>query len=118
MPLSGSTRTKPKKPNFYSPHVPPMEIACTVADSVERVADSQQTIDNRKSQIVNQHSDLKKQSQFAPARTGAKSFVKGDYGNRPGCGAERNKAKQSQFRQPASPRGAGGGVLCSSKIQG
>jgi hypothetical protein len=27
--------------------------------------------------------NLKKQSQFAPARIGAKSFVKGDYGNKP-----------------------------------
>jgi hypothetical protein len=42
--------------------------------------------------------NLKKQSQFAPARIGAKSLVKGDYGNRPACGAGKNKPKQSQFQ--------------------
>jgi hypothetical protein len=42
--------------------------------------------------------DLKKQSQFAPARIGAKSFVEGDYGNKAARGAEKNKPKQSQFQ--------------------
>ena len=41
--------------------------------------------------------DLKKQSQFVPAQMSATSFVKGDYGNKPACGDEKNKAKQTQF---------------------
>jgi len=47
---------------------------------------------------------LKKQTQFVPAQMSATSFVKGDYGNKPACGDEKNKAKQSQFlyRQPDS----------------
>jgi hypothetical protein len=40
--------------------------------------------------------NLKKRSQFAPTRIGAKSLVKGDYGNKPACGVEGNKPKQSQ----------------------
>jgi len=40
---------------------------------------------------------LKKQSQFDPAQVGAKSFMKGDYENKPAGGDEKNKAKQSQF---------------------
>jgi hypothetical protein len=43
--------------------------------------------------------NLKKQSQFVPAGTGAKSFVKRDYENKQACRAERNKANQS--RRPA-----------------
>jgi hypothetical protein len=35
---------------------------------------------------------LKKQSQFAPARMGAKSYMKGDYEDKPARGAEENKA--------------------------
>jgi len=47
---------------------------------------------------------LKKQSQFAPAQIGAKSFMKGNYDNIAAGGDEKNKAKQSQFlyRQPDS----------------
>jgi len=41
--------------------------------------------------------DLKKQTQFATALIGATSFVKGDYDNKPACGDEKNKAKQSQY---------------------
>jgi hypothetical protein len=41
--------------------------------------------------------DLKKQSQFVPGRMGAKSFVKGDYGNMPARGDQKNKANQSQM---------------------
>ena len=41
--------------------------------------------------------NLKKQSQFLPGQIGVTSFVKGDYGNKPACGAEENKANQSQF---------------------
>jgi hypothetical protein len=40
--------------------------------------------------------DLKKQTQFAAAQVDAKSFVKGDYGNMPARGAQKNKANQSQ----------------------
>jgi hypothetical protein len=47
--------------------------------------------------------DLKKQSQFEPARIGAKSFEKGDYSNKPASGAEKNKANQSQFERLAYP---------------
>jgi hypothetical protein len=43
-------------------------------------------------------SDLKKQSQFAPARIGAKPYIKGDYGNITALSAQKNKANQSQFR--------------------
>jgi hypothetical protein len=50
------------------------------------------------------NSDLKKQSQFVPGQTGAKSFVKGDYDNTSAHRAEENKANQSQFlyRHPGS----------------
>jgi hypothetical protein len=40
---------------------------------------------------------LKKQTQFAPERFGAKSYMKRDYDNVPVCGIEENKANQSQF---------------------
>jgi len=36
--------------------------------------------------------NLKKQSQFAAAKIIVTSFVKGDYVNKPGSGAEKNKA--------------------------
>ena len=49
--------------------------------------------------------DLKKQSQFVPAQVGAKSYVKGDYENKPASRVEKNKAKQSQFEAPALPKG-------------
>jgi len=35
---------------------------------------------------------LKKQSQFAPAQNSVKSYMKGDYDNKPAGGAEKNKA--------------------------
>jgi hypothetical protein len=47
-------------------------------------------------------SDLKKQSQFAPALMGVISYVKGDYDSKPAHGAEENKPKQSQFHTPGS----------------
>jgi len=46
--------------------------------------------------------NLKKQSQFAPAQYSAKSYMKGDYDNKPVSGAEENKAKQSQFQSQSS----------------
>ena len=49
---------------------------------------------------------LKKQSQFVPAQNGVKSFMKGAYGNKPACGAQENKAKQSQFPAAEGPEGA------------
>jgi len=42
-------------------------------------------------------SDLKKQTQFTNGRNGVMSYMKGSYGNIPHCGAQKNKAKQSQF---------------------
>ncbi|HUT46889.1 MAG TPA: hypothetical protein VMX36_11435, partial [Sedimentisphaerales bacterium] len=51
--------------------------------------------------------DLKKQTQFAPDEIGAKSFLKGDYENKPAGGVEENKAKQSQFHAPTLTKGAG-----------
>jgi hypothetical protein len=46
---------------------------------------------------LNLNTVLKKQSQFAPARIGAKSFVKGNYENISRRGLRENKAEQSQF---------------------
>ena len=51
--------------------------------------------------------DLKKQSQFAPVLMGAKSFVKGDYDNKPAGGAKENKANQSQLHARETTKGAG-----------
>ncbi len=48
------------------------------------------------SQPADKFSDLKKQSQFAPSEVDAKSFVKGDYGDKPAGGVEENNANQSQ----------------------
>jgi hypothetical protein len=42
--------------------------------------------------------NLKKQSQFEPGLVGATSYLEGDYDKIPLCGAQENKAKQSQFR--------------------
>ena len=39
--------------------------------------------------------DQKKQSQFVPARIDAKSYMKGDYGDKTAIGAEKNKANLS-----------------------
>ena len=49
-----------------------------------------------------QGDDLKKQSQFAPARIGANSFVGEDYENKPRRRLQKNKAKQSRM-EPNSP---------------
>ena len=40
--------------------------------------------------------NLKKQSQFAGEQIGVNSFLKGNYGKIPLCGAQENKAKQTQ----------------------
>jgi len=42
--------------------------------------------------------NLKKQSQFAAGQIGAYSYMKGTYGNKPACGARKNKPNQSQYR--------------------
>ena len=60
-------------------------------------------------------SDLKKQSQFIPGLTGAKSYMKGDYDNIPAGKIEENKAKQAclepveqiQFRALVSDKRVG-----------
>jgi hypothetical protein len=46
----------------------------TDGDRVQRVANSQQTIDNSKSQIVNRYGDLKKQTQFPRGQNECKVF--------------------------------------------
>ena len=51
--------------------------------------------------------DLKKQTQFAPAKFGAKSYLKREYENNPAGDVEENKAKQSQFPAPEPTKGAG-----------
>ena len=61
--------------------------------------------DEAATQTAEKQVDLKKKSQFAPAEIGVMSFVKGDYDNKPACGAEENKANQSQFEAPALPKG-------------
>ena len=40
---------------------------------------------------------LKKQSQFTAGQIGVNSFLKGINGNKPPSGAQKNKAKQSQY---------------------
>ncbi|MGD8501934.1 MAG: hypothetical protein PVJ86_14880 [Phycisphaerales bacterium] len=69
------------KANFNSLPVPPVEVACSTADGVELVADSQQTTDNSKSQIGNQSGDLKKQSQFPGEQMSVTSFQVRDCGD-------------------------------------
>jgi len=58
---------------------------------------------------------LKKQTQFVPGRMGAKSFMKGDYGNKPAAGVEENKAKQSQSPAVGRKSGAADGQTLNSK---
>jgi len=53
--------------------------------------------------------DLKKQTQFAPEQIVTKSYLKGDYENKPAGRAEENKAKQSQFPVHALTEGVGKG---------
>jgi hypothetical protein len=68
--------------------------------------------------------ELKKQTQYVQDQMDAKSFRQGDYGNKPACGVEENKANQSQLEPvkaglkiPPDPKGAQS-ILCSSNIQG
>jgi len=51
--------------------------------------------------------DLKKQTQFTPAEVGANSSVREDYDNKPDGETEENKPDQSQFNEPALPKGVG-----------
>jgi len=48
------------------------------------------------------NSDLEKQSQFAPGQNGATTYTKGDYDKSPLCGAQENKANQSQLQTSVS----------------
>jgi len=50
---------------------------------------------------------LKKQSQSAPGRMGAKSYMQGDYDNNPAGGVEENKANQSQLHESVLAKVAG-----------
>jgi hypothetical protein len=45
---------------------------------------------------------LKKQSQLMPGFIGATSYLKGDYDKIPLCGAQENKAKQTQSNEISS----------------
>ncbi len=58
-------------------------------------------------QLAENNSDLKKQTQFVPGLKGAKPFLKGDYDKIPLCGAQENKAKQTQINAPDSREGIG-----------
>jgi hypothetical protein len=51
--------------------------------------------------------NLKKQSQFAPAQVDAKSFVKGDYDNKPAIGDGENKANLSLLWRSEKKRAPG-----------
>jgi hypothetical protein len=52
--------------------------------------------------------NLKKQSQFMPWLMSVTPFIEGPYGKNSLCGAQQNKAKQSQFEAPFGPeRGPG-----------
>jgi hypothetical protein len=51
-------------------------------------------------------SNLKKQSQFEPGLNGAKSLLKGSYGNISADAEDENKAKQSQFQAPETRKSA------------
>ena len=61
--------------------------------------------------------DLKKQSQFAPAIMGTKSYARKGYDDKPRSGVSENKAKQTQCQSATTPR-RGGSIRCSSKVQG
>ncbi len=61
--------------------------------------------------------DLKKQSQFAPALAGTKSYEIKDYDEKSLPDSAANKPNQSQFQGATSAR-MGGSIRCSSKIQG
>jgi hypothetical protein len=56
---------------------------------------------------VKENTVLKKQTQLSVANINATSLEKGDYGIIPLCGAQENKAKQSQFDAPFLHEGAG-----------
>ncbi len=66
---------------------------------------------------ANHRASVKKQSQFAPALMGTKSYAIKDYDENHLPDREENKAKQSQFRD-ASALGRAGSIRCSSKVEG
>ena len=55
---------------------------------------------------MNQSGDLKKQSQFANDQMNVRSFLTTYYGDFAALKLRKNKAKQSQFQNPASQRAA------------
>jgi len=46
---------------------------------------------------------LKKQSQFAGEQIGVNSILKGNYGNKPACGGEENKANSKPNKANRRP---------------
>jgi hypothetical protein len=53
------------------------------------------------------HGDLKKQTQFTVVELGTRSYIKRDYGNKPACGCDENKANRSQSQALESTKGVG-----------
>jgi len=74
-------------------------------DEAATRSDSLSQRDEAATRETEQKVDLKKQSQFVPALIGVTPFVKGGYDNNSAAGDDENKAKQSQFSAPASPKG-------------
>ena len=75
---------------------------------IEQTGAAEQQSAQESPPAARQKSDLKKQSQFAPALMGTNSCVRKDYDDEPPAGAPENKAKQSQSQEPTAPgqRGA------------
>jgi hypothetical protein len=61
--------------------------------------------------------EVKKQSQFALAREGLKSFAEGGYENNVHPGPAENKASQSQSTGPARKKRVGS-IHCQSHAEG
>ena len=55
--------------------------------------------------------DLKKQTQFMKSKIGVKSYLKGIYGNKPPCGAQKNKANSNPISRLPRPGVAGQGLI-------
>ena len=69
---------------------------CQVIRRLERQDAEPEQSTTEPSSPADRKGDLKKQSQYVQIEIGAKSFMQGDYGNKPACGTEENKANQSQ----------------------
>ena len=77
-------------------------------DDSKKQNQSRPSAGNPKSEYLNpkrvkEDTVLKKQTQSVPSKNGAKPYLKGDYDNIPLCGAQENKANQSQYNR--SPQG-------------